>query len=374
MVVDDAVVVRSLIARWISEEPGLEVVASLRSGREAVDQIEKVCPDVIILDIEMPDIDGLTALPLLLARKPDVAVIIASTLTRRNAEIGLKALASGALDCMAKPDTTSAMMDPAAFRRQLIEKIKHLGARWKKSQARTASPLPAVKPAAPRTSLAITDKAPPRAITHSAPEEIKLRPFSIATPRVLVIGASTGGPPALLALMSHLEGVADRAPILITQHIPPTFTTILAEHIGRASGRPTREAQDGEPILAGTIYIAPGGKHMRVTRRDGAAVIALDDGPPVNFCKPAVDPLFTSAAKIWNSWVLGVVLTGMGSDGTLGASAIVGAGGSIIAQDEATSVVWGMPGSAATAGLCSAVLPLHEIASRIVHVFAGERT
>jgi two-component system chemotaxis response regulator CheB len=174
--------------------------------------------------------------------------------------------------------------------------------------------------------------------------------------------------------MSHLEGVADRAPILITQHMPPTFTTILAEHIGRASGRPTREARDGEPILAGTIYIAPGAKHMRVTRKDGAAVIALDDGPPVNFCKPAVDPLFTSAAKIWNSWVLGVVLTGMGADGTLGASAIVGAGGSIIAQDETTSVVWGMPGSAATAGLCSAVLPLQEIASKIVRVFAGDRS
>jgi two-component system chemotaxis response regulator CheB len=371
MVVDDAVVVRSLMARWIGNEPGLEVVASLRSGREAVDQVERLDPDVVILDIEMPDLDGIAALPLLLQKIPDLVVIIASTLTRRNAEIGLKALKLGALDCIPKPDTTSAVRDPTEFRRELIEKIHQLGGRRKRRRAA----IPLVPHPAPPADHAepLADVTALRRAAHGLQGAPKLRPFSAATPRVLLIGASTGGPHAIIELVCHLESVAERAPVLITQHMPPTFTTILAEHIARESGRAAHEAQDGETILAGRIYLAPGGRHMRVARKDGAAVIALDDGPPVNFCKPAVDPLFTSAAKIWNSWVLGVVLTGMGVDGTLGAASIVGAGGSVIAQDEATSVVWGMPGAVAAAGLCSAVLPLDAIAAKIVRVFAGER-
>ena len=155
--------------------------------------------------------------------------------------------------------------------------------------------------------------------------------------------------------------------------MPPTFTTILAEHLARASGRATHEAVDGEPIRAGQIYIAPGGRHMRVVRREGVASIALDDGALVNFCKPAVDPLFASAAEVWGGKTLAVVLTGMGSDGTQGAAAVVTAGGAVIAQDEASSVVWGMPGSVAQAGLCAAVLPLHEIAPKVIRLFAGGR-
>jgi two-component system chemotaxis response regulator CheB len=161
--------------------------------------------------------------------------------------------------------------------------------------------------------------------------------------------------------------------VLITQHMPPTFTTILAEHLSRASGRPAREPQDGEQILAGNIYVAPGGRHMSVMRRNGTAVIALGDGPPINFCRPAVDPLFSSAADTWGNWVLGLLLTGMGTDGKRGAADIVAAGGSVMAQDEATSVIWGMPGAVAEAGLCSAVLPLDRLAPKIVHLFSGER-
>ena len=166
----------------------------------------------------------------------------------------------------------------------------------------------------------------------------------------------------------------ERAPVLITQHMPPTFTAILAEHLERIAKRPVREGRDGEEINAGTVYIAPGGQHMQVARRDnGNAVIALDDGPPVNFCKPAVDPLFTSAAAVWGPKALAVVLTGMGADGLAGGKALTAAGGHIIAQDEGTSVVWGMPGQVAHAGLCSAVLPLKEIAPRLNRLFAGER-
>ena len=201
------------------------------------------------------------------------------------------------------------------------------------------------------------------------PDRIALRSFSKTPPRILLIGASTGGPEALNALVSGLGEVIPLAPILIAQHMPAAFTTILADHLRRTSGHLAREAQDGEPVRAGRIYVAPGGRHMRVTRRDGAAAIALDDGPLINFCRPAIDPLFESAAETWGPWALGVVLTGMGSDGLRGATRIVEAGGSVIAQDERTSVVWGMPGSVAGAGLCSQLLPIDEMAPAIVRLF-----
>jgi two-component system chemotaxis response regulator CheB len=201
----------------------------------------------------------------------------------------------------------------------------------------------------------------------------KLRPFSLTAPRVLLIGSSTGGPQAVSAVIGGLGAMIDLAPILITQHMPPTFTAIFAEHLARSSQRVVHEAQHGEPVCAGRIYVAPGGRHMRVVRSNDGPRIALDDGPLINFCKPAVDPLFSSAAAVWDGGNLALVLTGMGSDGLRGAADIVAAGGSVIAQDEATSVVWGMPGQVTNAGLCSAVLPLDQLASRIVRLFSGGR-
>jgi two-component system chemotaxis response regulator CheB len=364
MVVDDAVVVRGLVSRWIEEEPGLALAASVRTGRDAVAQIERANPDVVVLDVEMPELDGISALPLLLEKKRDLIVIMASTLTRRNAEVSLKALSLGAADYIPKPETNRGVTTSATFRRELMEKILQLG-----NRRRRRSPEPP-----PRTLVApvVARPAPRAEVPVSAAPAYKLRPFASVPPRVLLIGSSTGGPQALTQLVSRLGGVASRVPVLITQHMPPTFTTILAEHLARASGRPAYEPTDGEPVNAGTIYLAPGGRHMRVARRNSAPVIVLDDGPLVNFCKPAVDPLFASAAQIWGSATLAVVLTGMGSDGTRGADAIVAAGGSIVAQDEATSVVWGMPGSVTQAGLCSAVLPLDQIAPKLVGLFGGD--
>jgi two-component system chemotaxis response regulator CheB len=194
-----------------------------------------------------------------------------------------------------------------------------------------------------------------------------------APPRVLLIGSSTGGPQALNAIVANIAGVIEHAPVLITQHMPPTFTAILAEHLARVAKCPVHEGMEGEPVQAGTIYLAPGGKHMSVARRDGIAVIAINDGPQINFCKPAVDPLFASAATVWGAKAMALVLTGMGSDGLNGAKAIVAAGGAVMAQDETTSVVWGMPGQVAMAGLCSAVLPINDIAPRLTRLFAGER-
>jgi two-component system chemotaxis response regulator CheB len=377
MVVDDSIVVRGLLARWIEAEAGLEIVASLRSGREAIDHLARVDPDVVILDVDMPDIDGITALPLLLEKRPDLVVIMASSLTRRNAEVSLRSLSLGAADYIPKPGSTHETASSNSFRRELIEKIRALGGRRKPVPRSSASPWRAAGAAAradEQSGGAGLRHVPAPALLPSAEAAtLKLRPMPLAPPRILLIGSSTGGPQALGAIVSRIGPVIDQVPVLITQHMPPTFTTILAEILGRASGRPVHEAMDGETLRTGTIYIAPGGRHLRVTRRAGVPTVALDDGPQINFCKPAVDPMFSSAAETWGSSNLALVLTGMGSDGTRGAADIVAAGGSVIAQDEETSVVWGMPGSVAKAGLCSAVLPLDGIADTLADLFCGGR-
>lgn len=367
MVVDDSAVIRGLISRWIAAEPDLEVAGSLRTGLDAVNQIERINPDVAVLDIEMPELDGISALPLLLAKKRNLVVIMASTLTRRNAEVSLKALSLGASDYIPKPESSRELSAADTFRHDLLQKIRHLGARARRSSVpTTASP-----PIAP-----IAGSHEPARASFAAPAHapVKTRPFSPGVPRVLVIGSSTGGPQALMSLVAEIGSVIDKVPVLITQHMPPTFTTILAEHLGRTSHRPAAEGIDGELIKPGHIYLAPGGKHMRVVKHAAGAAIALDDGPQINFCKPAVDPLFTSAIDIWRGAILATILTGMGSDGMRGGKDIVAAGGNVIAQDEASSVVWGMPGAAAHAGICSAILPLGQIAPKLVRVFSGERS
>ena len=372
MIVDDAIVVRGFLARWIEAEDGLQVVASLRSGREAIEQVDRANPDVVILDVDMPDIDGITALPRLFEKRRDLVVIMSSTLTRRNAEVSLRALSLGAADYVPKPESTREITNSTAFRRDLIEKIRALGAR-RKQRLSSARPLPWAVPAA-------ADRAPVESLRGGAPTRqgddvtYKLRPFAPVLPRVLLIGASTGGPQALGAIVGGIGGVIDQVPVLITQHMPPTFTTILAEILERAAGRPAQEAIEGEAFHPGRIYIAPGGRHLRAVRRNGVPAAALDDGPPINFCKPAVDPMFSSAAAAWGSANLALVLTGMGSDGLRGAGDVIAAGGSVIAQDEETSVVWGMPGSVTKAGLCSAVLAADQIAAKLNDLFCGARS
>jgi two-component system chemotaxis response regulator CheB len=366
MVVDDSVVIRGLISRWIASEPDMVVAASLRTGLDAVNQIERVDPDVAVLDIEMPELDGISAQPRLLAKKRNLIIIMASTLTRRNAEISFKALSLGASDYIPKPESTREQAAAETFHHDLIQKIRSLGAKVRRTAPAHASP-----------SLAPSMERPREPASKPAPvaqAQLLRRSFSSQAPRALVIGSSTGGPQALMTLVAEIGAVIDRFPVLITQHMPPTFTTILAEHLARTSRRPAHEAIDGEIVKAGTIYLAPGGRHMRVVRHGADVAIALDDGPPVNFCKPAVDPLFTSATEIWQGAVMAVVLTGMGSDGARGGKDIVAAGGSVIAQDEATSVVWGMPGAVANAGICAAILPLNQIAPKLVRFFAGDRS
>jgi two-component system chemotaxis response regulator CheB len=363
MVVDDSVVIRGLISRWIEAEPDMTVAASLRTGLDAVNQIERINPDVAVLDIEMPELDGIEALPQLLAKKRNLIVIMASTLTRRNAEISFKAMSLGAADYIPKPESTRESAAADIFKHDLLQKIRHLGMKVRRLKTGGAPALDR-----PREST-IRPVAP-----VAAQAQLVKRAFSAVAPRVLLIGSSTGGPQALMALVAEIGAVIDRVPVLITQHMPPTFTTILAEHLARASKRPAHEGIDGEAVKPGQIYLAPGGKHMRVVKQGASIAIALDDGPAVNFCKPAVDPLFNSAIDVWQGAILAVVLTGMGSDGMRGGKDIVAAGGNVIAQDEASSVVWGMPGAAANAGICSAILPLNQIAPKLVRIFSGDRS
>jgi two-component system, chemotaxis family, protein-glutamate methylesterase/glutaminase len=352
MVVDDSVVIRGTIGRWLAAESDISVVASPSTGREAVDQLLRANPEIIVLDIDMPDLDGLAALPLLLRLKPDTVVVMASALTRRNAEISLKALSLGATDYVPKPESALGPVGADQFRRELVDKIRALG---QASRARLLRRNPSVKISRQRAAGFVT------------------RPAASARPNALVIGASTGGPQALLALFAQLRPIIARYPVLVAQHMPPTFTALLAENLARISGFPAAEAIDGEAVVGGRIYVAPGGKHLRIARRRGAAVIALDTNVTVHYCRPAVDPLFESAAQVWRHHVAALVLTGMGSDGLQGARTVADAGGSVIAQDETTSVIWGMPGAVAHAGICTAVLPINQIAARLIQLFSGDR-
>jgi len=381
MVVDDAVVIRGLLTRWLGEDKSLKVVSSQRNGKLAVEDIEKSNPDVVVLDIEMPEMDGMTALPLMLAKKRDLVVIMASTLTRRNAEISLKALSLGAADYVPKPESTSEVTTSIDFRRELVEKVKALGARAirmrgpartmraETNAGRTAQPVRPVT-ARPATDTRASFRGAAQPVAAAA-VKFQTRPYSTARPRILAIGSSTGGPQALQEVMKEVGTAMNDVPVVITQHMPPTFTAILAEHMGKAALRPAKEGEDGEILKPGNIYVAPGGKHMIVEKEAGAVKILLKDGPPVNFCKPAVDPLFDSVAKAYGSATLGIILTGMGHDGADGVKTIAAGGGSVITQDEATSVVWGMPGAAAQTGMCCDILPLKEIGPKISRVLKG---
>lgn len=382
MVVDDAVVIRGLLTRWLGDDKGLKVVSSHRNGKLAVDDIEKSNPDVVVLDIEMPEMDGMTALPLMLAKKRDLVVIMASTLTRRNAEISLKALSLGAADYVPKPESNSEVTTSVDFRRELIEKVKALGARairmrgparTMRAETRAGKTTQPVRPvsARPATDTRASFRGAAQPAAAAAAPSLKTRPYSSARPRILAVGSSTGGPQALQEMMKEVGTAMNDVPVVITQHMPPTFTSILAEHLGKAALRPSKEGEDGEILKPGNIYVAPGGKHMVLEKDGGAVKIRLTDGPPVNFCKPAVDPLFDSVAKAYGSASLAVILTGMGHDGADGVKTIASGGGSIITQDEATSVVWGMPGAAAATGVCCDILPLNQIGPKVSRVLKG---
>ncbi len=365
LVVDDSAVIRGLISRWLQTDPTITVVASANNGVTALKQAERYQPDVIVLDIEMPEMDGMTALPRLLEIDPHVKIIMASTLTTRNAEISFQAMSAGAADYIPKPATGREAQQSTEFQKLLIDKVKALGAA---RQLRTGR-APAARPGVPAAGQARPAAGRTPSLYGTQPIALRKVP-ALLPPAVIGIGSSTGGPQALFELFGYLKNSIS-VPILITQHMPPTFTRILAEHLQRLTGASCQEPRDGEPVVGGNIYVAPGDWHMIVETRRGEAVIRLHQDAPVNFCRPAVDPMFRSLAQVYGACVLGVILTGMGHDGLFGAETLVGAGGVLLAQDEATSVVWGMPGAVAAGGLCSAVLPLTQVGPAIERVVEG---
>jgi two-component system chemotaxis response regulator CheB len=349
LVVDDSVVVRKLVSDVLAADPGIEVAGAAANGKVALAKIPQVNPDLVTLDIEMPVMDGLETLREIRARHPRLPVIMFSTLTARGASATLDALERGASDYVTKPaNVGSVQASMASVRDQLIPKIKALC-------GVVAAPAP--RPPAP-----------------FAGRPAATRAWAGATGRVdlLVIGVSTGGPDALAAVLPELPATLP-VPVLVVQHMPPVFTGLLAKRLNSRCPLAVAEARAGDPVQPGRVLIAPGDYHLRLSGPAGAATARLDQGTPENYCRPAVDVLFRSAAETYGAHTLAVVLTGMGADGQRGAQRIVEAGGEVYAQDQATSVVWGMPGAVTGAGLASKVLPLSAVAPAVLSRLAVGR-
>lgn len=345
MVVDDAVVVRKLITDALSEDPEIEVVGTAANGRIALQKLDLLKPDIVTMDIEMPELDGLATLTELRKVAPKLPVIMFSTLTERGGQATLEALARGATDYVTKPANVGSVREGInRCREELIPKIKVLTGRSRLSSA-VATVLQPKAPAPPPTRL--------------------IKPSTV---HAVVIGVSTGGPVALNKVIPLLPKELP-VPILLVQHMPPVFTRLLAERLAACSSVKVLEAAPGMHVEPGHVYIAPGGFHMtvrRTTSRGGAVTIDTNTHAPENSCRPAVDVLFRSASDVYGSGLLSVVLTGMGQDGMKGAEMIRSNGGYVIAQDEQSSVVWGMPGAVVGAGLADEVLPLERVAMTVV--------
>ena len=350
LIVDDSAVMRSLLRSVILSDPGLEVAGTAADGATALESIRLDSPNLVLLDVEMPVMDGLATLREMRARRHTMPVIMCSALTQHGATVTIEALASGASDYVAKPTGQSGREAAArALAQELLPKIHALTAHLQ--------PRPPA-PAAPRTLLPMP----------AAPQP--LAPRVSTKPTVLAVGVSTGGPAALDVLLPQLPQNFP-VPVLIVQHMPEMFTRLLAERLSRRCPLQVSEAEEGMPATAGSIYIARGNWHMEAVAaaRPGApASLHLTQDPPENHCRPAVDMLFRSAARVYGSGVLAVVLTGMGYDGLAGSRVILEHGGSVLAQDQASSTVWGMPGAVAQAGLAYKVLPLSGIAPEILRV------
>ncbi len=360
LIADDSILFRRVMAEVLASLPGVEVVGQASNGRIALQKVCELRPDLLTLDVEMPEMDGLETLNALKASGDMPAVIMVSALTRRGGRLTVQALQRGAFDFVTKPDTTNAQKSREALHAELAPRIKALALRLSvRGILRTPSPVPdarkvpAPKPPTPHVSVADISRRMARVAGSTRPE-------------LVLIGVSTGGPNALAALLPALPGRLG-VPILIVQHMPPLFTQTLAENLNSKCALNVREAVHEETVEADTVYIAPGGRQMRlVSGSEGRKVIQITDDPPENNCRPAVDYLFRSVANNFPGQAMGVILTGMGSDGTVGLRLLKRHGCFVIAQDEPSCVVYGMPKAAVDAGVVDAVLPLEAIAGRVV--------
>ena len=355
LIVDDSAVIRGIVARGIEADPDIRVIGSAANGEAALGLLKSHKPQVVILDVEMPVMNGLEALPKILAAQPGVKVIMASALTHKHASITFKALQLGAVDYVPKPDAADGPTALTSFFQELKVKIKAHA----RPGALSPSPASSVGPAPARFPQAAASQP-----TAARANMRALKPAAVA------IGSSTGGPPALLKVFTRAKGCI-RVPVFVTQHMPAVFTALLAEQLGQVSGARAMEGADGVVVEPGMIYVAPGGKHMLVERNDRSVVIRLDDGPQVNFCKPAVDPMLRSLSAVYGSHLLAAILTGMGRDGADGCVAVANSGGHFVVQDEATSVVYGMPAAAAATGRAMAQLPIDGAAEFLASMMQG---
>ena len=361
MLCDDSAVARGALARLLAVDPAIQLVAQATDGRQAIATLGAMAaaerPDVVLLDLEMPVMDGLTALPLILRAAPGVQVIVASALSQRGAAATMQALRAGAVDYVPKPAAAQGGMADPRFGEELRAKV----AGWARMRRARGGTRPAPPPMA-------------------AAPQLPARPGPAARPLAIAIGCSTGGPQALAALVGALTRPPP-VPVLVVQHMPAGFTALLADHLNRLGRLPCTEAREGEAMLPGRLYLAPGDRHLLVRAApgggnggaEGAMVAHLSDGAAENFCRPAVDPLLRSLLACCGGRVATAILTGMGQDGLAGCRALAAAGGTVMAQDEASSVVWGMPGAVARAGIAAALAPPEDIAARLLAACAGGR-
>ena len=349
MLVDDSAVIRGLMSQALEAYEEITIVGRASNGEQAISLVQDMQPDIIVLDLEMPVMDGLTALPELVKAVPHAQIIMAATLSMHNASVSMEALSLGAADYLTKP---SAKMGEEVdiFYRELVQKIYALSNKV----------APVLEKTKKEDVVAIAS-----AIAFVSPlhKGEKLNPKGL---QALAIAASTGGPQALMQFFGHIKTQLMDIPIFITQHMPPGFTTILAEQIGKVSGLLAVEGKTGEEVKAGTVYIAPGDYHMVAERVEGRVMLRIHQEAAENFCRPAADPMLRALAEVYGSHLAVMVLTGMGHDGMEGAKHVVGHGGSVIAQDEASCVVYGMPKAIVEHGLCKAVMPLSEMAPFLV--------
>ncbi len=343
LVVDDSAVIRKLVTDALAADPQIEVIGTAPNGSLAVERVASLSPDAVTMDIEMPVMNGIEAVRAIRRTHPRLPIVMFATLTERGASTTLDALTAGASDYVTKPSNVAGFVQSLAdIREQLTPKLKAL------------------------TGIGLPAPHSPRPILPPAPAVPAARRIARGGPaRAVVVGCSTGGPDALATVLSALPASL-AVPVLIVQHMPPLFTGLLAERLDRCCPLQVSEAVDGDEVIPGRVLIAPGGRHMEIRNRSGGAAVALTDAPPENRCRPAVDLLFRSAAAVYGDRLLALVLTGMGRDGERGATQIRAVGGDVIIQDEATSVVWGMPGAVAASGVAHTVVPLDRVAAEIV--------
>ncbi len=350
LIVDDSLIFRKAVEESLAGEPDMAVIGSVRNGLKAVESIRSRRPDLVTLDVEMPEMGGLETLAAIQEINradpdlPPIGVVMVSAHTRKGADTTIQALEAGAFDFITKPEAASPAESRQILRRQLLVKIRYFTSR------RLFAPRP---------------ESAPAAVPAPAP-----RAVPAAAGGALVVGVSTGGPKALATLLPPLcQGLS--IPILIVQHMPSEFTQSLARSLDKKCRHTVLEARDGDPIRDEHVYIAPGDHHMLVRNKGEDRVTVINRQPPESGSRPSADVLFRSAAMVYGSRVVALILTGMGADGTGGAAAVKRAGGRVIAQDEATSVVWGMPGSAVAAGHADRVLPLEAIPEAVARLVDG---